>query len=391
MTDRKCMNIHSALFRSLVIAKEACMLFRAGYYPWKSSGQAKLLFRDVFKSEPGESSRMEAFLQYSQMKPGRFTAFMRAYREKSVRLIQEANPVLSLGACDPILVCHVRDDLARVRMQIVYYRWYGIKHFVYIDNMSSDGTFEFLSGCRDVSLFRTAEPYTAAVSAAWTRQIMDIYGYNRWYLCVDSDELLSYPGIEKLSIPRFAELLEGRKINVVTAFMLDMHQKGIVFSGLGHDIFSNFRYFSSAPYANVRTRTNRHIYGGFRSNIARVFLTKHPLLKMAETMLYTNDTVFPVKHNFDTGVVAVLLHYKFTPGDQERYMRIVREGTYHKGSREYKAYMHFLARNPGFSTFTDDMDFYENSESLRKIDILDLDFFSGPYAGAMRASQNGGG
>ncbi len=127
-----------------------------------------------------------------------------------------------LSENDPIMICCVKNDLERIKQVIYHHRKIGIKKMVFVDNMSDDGTREYLfSEC--VDLYSVDEPYHAGRKAAWIRKIQDLYGYNRWYLIVDSDELFSYVGMEKHSICELVKYLKYMNVGRARSFLLDMY------------------------------------------------------------------------------------------------------------------------------------------------------------------------
>ena len=104
--------------------------------------------------------------------------------------IKEKIKIEEIGNKTPILICIVKDDLQRIEMSINYYRKMGVKNFVYVDNMSTDGTFEYLLKQPDIDLYKCETPYTTQNREAWINRIIAHYGFNHWYLCVDSDDIL---------------------------------------------------------------------------------------------------------------------------------------------------------------------------------------------------------
>jgi hypothetical protein len=274
-------------------------------------------------------------------KPSGYLEFAAAMNRQTMKFIKQAERNIN---AEPILVCNCRNDLAKVKLQIAYYRTYGIKHFCYIDNMSNDGTYEYLLSCNDVSLFQTAEKYKSAVSSAWKRQVMQMFGFDKWYLIVDSDELLCYPGIEKLSIPEFTKKMQSRGYNAISAFMLDMYQsKGELFAGSENNLYEDFSYFEINCFTKLKMNYGYWVSGGWRNKNTGALLTKYPLVKITSNCIYDAHFLYGTKRRIDSvafsPLIAVLLHYKFTVSDLERYKRIVAEKNYANGSVEYKRYI----------------------------------------------------
>jgi hypothetical protein len=282
-----------------------------------------------------------------------------------------------------MLVCAVKDDIERIKMQVEYHRKIGIKHFAYIDNMSTDGTFEWLLAQPDVSLFRTDEIYNASSMNAWRKQVMDIYGYDRWYLILDSDELFIYPGIEKKPIHEYIQFLENSNITVTTSPLVDMYARGKLFSNTGTgNIYQDYCYFDTDTYSITRSIYNRLCVGGPRKRlfsdkktIFAPLLTKHALVKATYDMIPGSHSLCPYRKNFESGVISFLLHYKFLPSDARKYAAHVVSGVYFGGSAEYKRYMSVLKDNPDVSFYYEGSQKLNSSMDLLKINITDKIFF----------------
>ena len=60
-----------------------------------------------------------------------------------IKPVRENIKIEEIGNKTPILICIVKDDIQRIEMSLNYYRKMGVKNFVYVDNMSTDGTFEY--------------------------------------------------------------------------------------------------------------------------------------------------------------------------------------------------------------------------------------------------------
>ncbi len=110
----------------------------------------------------------------------------------------------------PILVCLVKNELRRMKRFFEHYRKIGIERFAIIDNDSDDGTREFCLAQKDADVFFIKQPFTSPQHVSWVNKILCHYGYNRWYLSVDSDELLDYIDSENKGIRDVASFAEKK-------------------------------------------------------------------------------------------------------------------------------------------------------------------------------------
>ncbi|MFW6015709.1 MAG: glycosyltransferase family 2 protein [bacterium] len=313
----------------------------------------------------------------------KFHKYIESYKNQNVKCVKRIiSPDLPYN--EPILVCAVKNDLHRVKMQIEHHKSIGITNFVYIDNMSDDGTFEWLLE-QEIDVYRVDDKYHAAVRSAWIRQITDNYGYNRWYLILDSDELFTYPGMEIGKVKDLIAFAEKKKMNFVQSFMIDMYSKDKINSIISkdfdiskYDIKKNNCYFDIDSYIVKKGLRGKEIIGGPRSRIFSdskeefsPLLTKNPLVYLTKSDIYGTHYSMPYYKNFNNPVISGILHYKFLPTDGKKYVQIAKEGNYAGGSVEYKQYIKVIRSNPNLCFYYNSSQKFTSSEDLLKINIID--------------------
>ncbi|MCL2079048.1 MAG: glycosyltransferase family 2 protein [Oscillospiraceae bacterium] len=325
----------------------------------------------------------KAFRQRSRVMSVRITndslrGFVESYRKKNVKAIKIADVKLSDN--EPIMLCPVKDDLTRIKEHVRHYRQIGVRHLAYIDNESTDGTFEWLSEQGDVSLFTVSETFNPARKLAWMRQAADILGFDRWYLKPDSDEFFVYPSIETISISRYIEHLETKNIDAVLAPMIDMYSKDSVFSSdLEHDFRQKHCYFDTDTYTRRTVFYTQSITGGprYRAFALCGELAKYPLVKAKESYFLSDHDACPYKLNFQTkGAGAFLLHYKFLDYDYDKYLKFAKSGIHTKDSGDHKRYISTHKENPQMSLYCSSSQKLTSSMDLLKINICDDAFFN---------------
>ena len=279
----------------------------------------------------------------------------------------------------PILICPVKDDLERIKMSLEYYRNIGIKYFVYIDNLSKDGTFEFLNEQPDVNTYICETPYTTLNREAWINRIISYYGFDRWYICVDSDELFVYENMEEKDIETYIKSLDFEKNRRVKAILLDMYSMFSIFNKKiqQDDIRKYYCYFDKDSYYQIHTYKLDLIKGGprkrvfFRENNSNT-LTKYPLFFFKKGDIQCcSHFQFPYKPNCDVPCTTALLHYKFLYSDLSKYIERARLKNYSNGSIEYKTYVQAYQNNNDIILYDIDRSVrFENSSSLKKIESI---------------------
>ena len=154
-----------------------------------------------------------------------------AHRIKSeqARLIKDhlIEPVRVLARPRPtdiVAVIVARNEALRLPDCLNHYRRLGVKRFAIIDNGSTDESQDFLLTQPDVDIFYIHSGYPQARSGCyWRVRLFDQYGFNRWYISVDADELLVYDGMEKHDIYDLAANLTHRGAKSLFAPMIDMY------------------------------------------------------------------------------------------------------------------------------------------------------------------------
>lgn len=321
---------------------------------------------------------------YDMASDGRdIDVFIDSYAKKNVKQIKIINTLLVEN--EPILLCAVKNDLLKVKKQLEYHRNIGIKHFAYIDNMSTDGTYEWLVEQSDVSLFRVNEEYRTDKRCSWIRQATDLLGYDKWYLIIDSDEFFCYPGIENRNIKGYIDFLTENKIKSAFSLMVDMYSKDNLFglSDSKKNIINKFCYFDINTYKTEKRPALRFTFGGPRMRLFlnknekyKFCLTKYPLLFLTKSMITGVHNNYPYNVNFDKKApIGVLLHYKFIPSDIEKYKDIVKTQIYAGEGNEYKKYINAYNKNSALSFYYQGSQKLNSSMDLMKINILDKRFF----------------
>ena len=224
-----------------------------------------------------------------------------------------------------------------------------------MDDRSEDGTREVLENVPDVDLFSSLIEYKDANRGkAWRDAIIDIYGRNRWYLSLDADEFLVFPGSESRQVSDFINDLEMAGFKRCLAPMLDMYPAGPLHSGRFTDdgrywpfeISSNF---DGDGYTITPERYGNAVRGGPRTRVFgnRMRLSKFPLIWVDKATDYRRGSIHgpgPCIRNF-VPVTAVLLHYRFSSNSVEEFRRIVAIGGHAGGAAHYTA----ILNSPDFS------------------------------------------
>ncbi|RYI29173.1 MAG: glycosyltransferase family 2 protein, partial [Acetobacteraceae bacterium] len=252
-----------------------------------------------------------------------------------------------------------------------HHRALGVRHFLVVDNGSSDGSAGLLRGQPDVSLWKTSDSYKASrFGMDWLTWLQLRHGHGHWCLTLDADELLVYPYWQTRPLPALTNWLEGQGRASFGALTVDMYPEGPVSQGQvapGDDPLTHLTCFDCGNYqTQVQPRMrNLWVQGGVR---ARAFfaadprraptLNKTPLVHWNRRFAYVNSThaLLPPRLNVvyatDGGELTsgVILHTKFLPGITERSAEEKARGEHFGNADQYSAYYDRLSADPVLHT-----------------------------------------
>lgn len=310
-----------------------------------------------------------------------------SFNNADVRVIKDVIHTKEVSKDEVILICLTKDSANLLPLFLDHHRKIGIKHFVFIDNNSTDNTVDYLLSQDDCSLFFIDAKYESGVpSLGWINQVLTHYGYNRWYLVMDTDELFVYDGIETYGINAMVEYCKKHKIKRVRSIMLDVYAKKPILSvgdsamRTPESIKRTFNLIDSDTYMrneqsgmaygpNISGGPRERVFGKYGSVPA---LQKYPLFYYTKKDLrMSNHYLFPFKDNDKSPLISALLHYKFLPGDLKKYKEHIKTKTHYNGSAEYKAYVKQLTKHPKTTMFYEGSVEYVDSRSLKQLPVME--------------------
>jgi glycosyltransferase involved in cell wall biosynthesis len=134
-----------------------------------------------------------------------------------------------------------------------HHRNLGIEHFIFVDDLSDDGSAEFLKKQADVILLTINCRYPA-YKHEFRSIICDAALENKWVIFLDVDERLIYRDMERVSFPQFVDRLERNGCDAVIGIMVDGYQP-VVPAGVKPDapLRDQGYWFDSTGYRAVST------------------------------------------------------------------------------------------------------------------------------------------
>ncbi|WP_245306212.1 glycosyltransferase family 2 protein [Roseovarius aestuariivivens] len=286
-------------------------------------------------------------------------------KRRQLRLVSDRTGGIAPG--DILTFSTVRNEALRLPHFLDHYRNLGVRHFLIVDNDSTDCTREYLAAQADVSLWRTNHSYKLSrFGVDWLTWLQIRYGHGHWCLTVDADEILIYPHHDTRPLPALTEWLESHGRHSFGTLMLDMYPRGPLDAEtyrVGEDPFERLCWFDGGNYVIQKKRDlhNLWIQGGVRAR--RFFadrperaptMGKTPLVKWNRRFAYVSSahSLLPRRLNrvYDEAggekLSGILLHTKFLHTVVERAAEEKVRAEHFANSALYDAYYDTLQSAP---------------------------------------------
>lgn len=279
----------------------------------------------------------------------------------------------ALAPDDVVMVVLVRNSLFYLDRLIAHHRSLGVRHFVFVDNGSTDGTVERLreeAGCIVLRTGLSFYHYQTLMREMAARRYAD----RHWALFVDSDEMFDFAGSDVLGLQGLVRYLTGWGHTAMVAQMLEMFPEGPILAHAERPfdaVLDAYRHYDLSAveaydyrrfpqgwsgYAALNAVSDDRVklmVGGIRKKVfgEQCGLRKHPLVFLGE------GVVGSAHPHCATGVMVsdvtgVLRHYKFANDffGRDRASAVVARGN----PGEARARTEGLANDPDLSLHSPD-------------------------------------
>lgn len=253
----------------------------------------------------------------------------------------------------PVLIAVVRNERHRLERFLEHHRQRGVQEFVILDNASTDDSVAWLESQPDVFVAIVDRPFSWQHKQGWIHHVIERIGFDRWFLVLDADERLVYPGEEGHDLADLAAQMEAEGKWRIRGMLIDLYGRGpLLDSGQeDHDLFDSDSYQS---WTNESLRT---VTGGPRPRALaspdfdlRPELTKYPLFRIGPGELMANPHhLWPYGENYKSPCHLGILHDKFGADLLAKVELAIAENNYWNDSFEYRAYRAALAADPKLS------------------------------------------
>ena len=294
-----------------------------------------------------------------------------------------------IGARDVLCFVTLRNEMNRLPYFLDHYRALGVRHFLMVDNNSTDGSGDFLAAQADVSLWHTVHSYKLSrFGMDWLTWLQMRYAHGHWCVTCDVDELLVYPHHTTRDLPALCDWLDRCDQPMMGAMMLDMYPATALGAGQhsgDQDPIATLTHFDAGNYQiqHQPKLGNLWIQGGprmrhfFKSDPRKApTLNKVPLVKWNRRYVYHSSmhNILPRHLNeiYDTQggelTSGVLLHTKFLPDIAARSVQEMGRKEHFENSDLYTDYYETLATNP--TLMTDHSTAYKNWRQLERLGLM---------------------
>lgn len=143
----------------------------------------------------------------------------------------------------------VKNEMKMLPHFLRHHRELGVGPFFFIDNGSTDGSFEYLQTQKDCFLFQALGSFReASYGMDWVNSILQAYCRGHWALYLDCDESLVYPACETIGIASYCSSLASKGYDCIYGAMIDMYPEGSFLDtsiGRSDNLLDQLNYFDA--------------------------------------------------------------------------------------------------------------------------------------------------
>lgn len=259
------------------------------------------------------------------------------------------------------VVAVVRNEMIMLPHFLAHYRQLGVQCFLMVDNLSDDGTREYLLEQPDVGLFSAETEYQRShYGVAWQQALLSNFCLNKWVLLADADELLVYPNCETVALAEFIESIEREEgVDCIRTDMIDMYP----FADLDdadltvESPFAVAKWFDTSPFIEWRLSC-----GHFSNTSSLLSSLRHRIISSSEPNTFTAQKYGLLRYKpwmrLSQGIHgaagvkvaaqrAWFAHFKYHAGFKLKVETEILRGQHFDDAKEYRRYAEILAESKG--------------------------------------------
>jgi glycosyltransferase involved in cell wall biosynthesis len=267
------------------------------------------------------------------------------------------------GIDELVVLVLLRNGRPYIKPFIEHYFSLGVKHIVFLDNGSTDGTVEALQNYENVTVLRSRLPFKK-YNITLKQYLVERFGRWRWTLNADIDELFEYPYSDVVSLKALLRYLNDNFYTAVVTYMLDMFPETLLSADSPATDYESLKELHRFyDISDVRTLDYNQVgdIGNVVANewieilqggvMQRVFgtsplLTKHPLIFLDDRLKPHDLSDHWVGNARIADFTALFLHYKLSANLYGLVRREIEERRYNNLHGKYDKIHKVLAEAP---------------------------------------------
>ncbi|MGJ8624453.1 MAG: glycosyltransferase [Yoonia sp.] len=277
-------------------------------------------------------------------------------QSNALELLSPEDCVARAKAADVAVVACMRNEMFMLPHFLAHYRALGVGAFLIADNLSDDGSLEYLLEQPDVALFSVDTDYSRShYGVAWQQALLAAFRQNKWSLVADADELLVW---EQEQTQTLSELLSDAAFDDADAariFMLDMYPKG----SLSDATFKDASPFEQAGFVDrVPFLTDSPMRGPFSDQPSWTSALRHRLIPRSNPNLFVAQKLALLRYqpwmrlsdglHYVTGATLasrelLFAHFKYNAAFREKARIEVERGQHFNDGEEYRKYLALMS------------------------------------------------
>lgn len=216
------------------------------------------------------------------------------YQSNALELLSSEDSVERARSAAVAVVAVMRNERFMLPHFLAHYRRLGVTSFLIADNVSDDGTREYLLEQEDVALFSVDTDYRLSqYGVAWQQAMLAAFRVGRWSLVADADELLVWQRKQTQTLPDLLQSPGFAEAEAARIFMLDMYPKG----PLSEATFSRSDPFAEVGFADrVPFMENPLTRGPFSDQTLWTSALRHRLIPGTRPDLFAAQKIALLKY-----------------------------------------------------------------------------------------------
>ena len=277
-----------------------------------------------------------------------------------------------------IVVAVARNESVLMPHFLAHYRGLGVRHFVLVDNLSDDGTREYLLAQPDVLLYSADTEYRQShFGVSWQQAVLGAHALGKWVVLADIDEFLVYPGCESQPLTDWLAGHDAAGDDAVLTLMVDMYpepanwnrptfaaahrsmwrvifdRQPLVRWRLGSGCYSNGPTWLSALRHRMIPDSAPNLYTSQKVAVFRY----QPWVRLSEGLHYAANLTVSAQP-------ACFAHFKYHAGFKQKVLQEIARKQHFNGAEEYRKYVAMLAETGRLMRDADGSARFEGSASF---------------------------